>query len=288
MTETAVALGKLGIWSLEARFADPGLAAAAAAEADELGFGALWVPGGIGGDVTGDLARLLDATQRIAVASGIINIWKHEPAEIADWWQALPEASQSRLMLGLGISHGPLIGEAWAKPLAKTRSYVAELTALGLPPEHLCLAALGPKMVELSGETTAGAHPYLVNPEHTAQARAILGPDKLLAPEQGVILESDPAKAREMALVALTHYRELPNYRNNWLRLGFSEAEIAQGSDRLVDGLFAWGPIERIVERVHAHWQAGADHVCLQVITAKPMDLPAVRAAWRELAAALL
>jgi probable F420-dependent oxidoreductase len=288
MADTEVALGRLGIWSMEARFVDPGLAAEAATEVDELGYGALWVPGGIGGDITGDLDRLLAATTQIAVATGIINIWKHEPAEIADWWQALPAASQARLMLGLGISHGPLIGEAWAKPIAKTRSYVADLTALGVPAEHLCLAALGPKMVELSGATTAGAHPYLVTPEHTAQARAILGPDKLLAPEQGVILESDPAKARAMALGALTHYRNLPNYCNNWLRLGFTEADIAEGSDRLVDGLFAWGPIERIVERVHAHWQAGADHVCLQVITATPMDLTAARAAWRELAGALL
>jgi probable F420-dependent oxidoreductase len=288
IAESDVPLGKLGIWSLEARFADPALAAEAAAEVEELGFGALWVPGGIGGDITGDMDRLLAATQRMALATGIINIWKHEPVEIADWWKGLPAASQSRLMLGVGISHGPIIGEAWVKPIEKTRSYVAELTELGVPAEHLCLAALGPRMVEMSGEITAGAHPYLITPEHTAQARAILGPDKLLAPEQGVILESDPAKAREMALRALTSYRTLPNYVNSWLRLGFTEADIAEGSDRLVDGLFAWGPIERIVERVHAHWQAGADHVCLQVITAEAMDLDSARVVWRELAAALL
>jgi probable F420-dependent oxidoreductase len=288
MANANVALGKLGIWSMEARFADPGLAAEAAAELDELGYGALWVPGGFGGDITGDMDRLLAATQRIALATGIINIWKHEPAEIADWWKALPAASQSRLMLGVGISHGPVIGEAWGKPIEKTRGYVAELTALGVPAEHLCLAALGPKMVELSGQTTAGAHPYLVTPQHTAQARAILGPDKLLAPEQGVIMEGDPARARELALGALTVYRDLPNYRNSWLRLGFTEEDIAQTSDRLVDGLFAWGPMARIVERVQAHWQAGADHVCLQVITANPMDLSAARVAWRELAAAML
>ena len=287
MAHSHISLGKLGVWSMEARFADAGAAAEAAADVDELGFGALWVPGGIGGDITGDLDRLLAATQR-TVATGIINIWKHEPAEIADWWKALPAASQGRLMLGLGISHGPLIGEAWGKPIEKTRSYVEELTGLGVPAEHLCLAALGPKMLELAGETTAGAHPYLVTPEHTARARAILGPDKLLAPEQGVILESDPAKAKEMALGALTHYRQLPNYKNNWLRLGFTEEDITQGSDRLVDGLFAWGGMAKIVERVHAHWQAGADHVCVQVITAQPMDLTAARAAWREIAEALL
>jgi len=288
MANTNVALGKLGIWSMEARFADAGLAAEAAAELDELGFGALWVPGGFGGDITGDVDRLLAATRRIALATGIINIWKHEPAEIADWWKSLPMASQSRLMLGVGISHGPVIGEAWGKPIEKMWGYIAELTALGVPSEHLCVAALGPRMVELSGRTTAGAHPYLVTPEHTAQARAILGPDKLLAPEQGVILEADPARARELALGALKVYRELPNYRNSWLRLGFTEDDIAQTSDRLVDGLFAWGPMARIVERVQAHWQAGADHVCLQVITATPLDLSSARAAWRELAAALL
>lgn len=288
MANSTIALGKLGIWSMEARFADPGLAAAAVAEAEELGFGTFWVPGGIGGDITGDLDRLLAATRTIAIASGIINIWKHEPAEIADWWLALPAASQSRLMLGLGVSHVALVGDAWGKPIAKTRSYVAELTALGVPAERLCLAALGPKMLALSAETTAGAHPYLVTPEHTAQARAALGPDKLLAPEQGVILESDPAKAREMARTALARYLELPNYTNSWQRLGFTEQDIAEGSDRLVDGLFAWGPMARIVERVQAHWQAGADHVCLQVITAEPMDIAATRAAWRELAAALL
>jgi probable F420-dependent oxidoreductase len=238
--------------------------------------------------VTGDLDRLLAATDRLPLATGIINIWKHEPAEIANWWQGLAEEQRARLMLGLGISHGPLIGDSWMRPVAKTREYVTELTALGVPADHLCLAALGPKMVELARDLTAGAHPYLVTPEHTAIARSILGTHKLLAPEQGVILETDPAKAREMGLAALTQYRQLPNYTNNWLRLGFTEADIAQGSDRLVDGLFAWGGMDKIVERVQAHWDAGADHVCLQVITAAPMDLAAARAAWRELAGAML
>jgi probable F420-dependent oxidoreductase len=140
-------------------------------------------------------------------------------------------------------------------------------------------------MLELSRAKTAGAHPYLVTPEHSAMARKILGPDALLAPEQGVILESNPTRARELARQALTHYRRLPNYVNNWLRLGFSAAEIEGDSDRLIDALFAWGDAGQIAQRVQAHLTAGADHVCLQVITgAGSIDVGAARPAWRELA----
>jgi len=278
-------LGRIGIWSMELRFGDPGAIAEAAAELDELGFGAIWVPGGIGGDVAGDVNRLLAATKRATIATGIINIWKHEPTELADWWGSLPADHQSRLLLGLGISHGPLIGEGWDKPVARTRRYVEELLALGVPAGNLCLAALGPKMVALSGELTAGAHPYLVSPDHTAMARRILGPGKLLAPEQGVVLESDPAKARELAMGALTHYARLPNYRNNWLRLGISEADIEAGSDTLLDALFTRGGLDEVRARVRAHHDAGADHVCLQAITGA--GLPEARAAWRELATLL-
>ncbi len=285
---TVPAIGRIGIWSMELRFGDQGEAADAAAELDELGYGAIWFPGGVGGDVTGDFSRLLNATKRTTLATGIINIWKHEPAEIADWWNGLSADHQARALLGLGISHGPLIGESWGKPIAVTRDYVERLTAAGVPADNQCLAALGPKMVELSRDLTAGAHPYLVSPEHSAQAREILGPGKLLAPEQGVILETDPALARELAIGALTHYRELPNYRNNWLRLGFTEDEINSVSDRLIDSLFAWGSVERIVARVNEHLDAGADHVCMQVIAPQGMPIAKQREAWRTLAEALL
>ena len=281
-------IGKLGIWSMEARFGDPTLIAEAAGEIEALGYGALWVPGGIGGDITGDLDRLLDATRHITIATGIINIWKHEPAELAAWWRHQDAARRARLLLGLGISHGPLIGEAWGKPIATTRAYVAELTGLGVPAENLCLAALGPKMIELARDTTAGAHPYLVTPEHSQRARAILGTGKLLAPEQGVILEANRQKAREMALAALAHYRQLPNYRNSWLRLGITETDIDEGSDHLLDALFAIGGVDAAAERVRAHWAAGADHVCLQVVTAQPMDLAAASEGWRALARTLI
>lgn len=275
-------LGQIGIWSMELRFGDPVAIAEAAAELDDLGFGAIWVPGGIGGDVAGDVNRLLAATSRTTIATGIINIWKHTPAEIAGWWDSLSADHRSRLLLGLGISHAPLIGEGWDKPVARTRAWVEDLLGLGVPAQSLCLAALGPKMVALSGELTAGAHPYLVTPEHSRRAREILGPGPLLAPEQGVVLESDPARARELAREALTHYARLPNYRNNWLRLGFTEADCDGQSDALLDGLFAWGSLGAVRERVQHHLNAGADHVCLQAITGGGID--EARVAWRELA----
>src|SRR5579864_5539615 len=150
-------IGRFGIWSIDLRFGNRGEANEAAAELDELGYGAIWFPGGIGGDVTGDFSRLLSATKRATLATGIINIWKHEPKEIADWWHGLSEDHKARAWLGLGISHGPLIGEAWGKPIAVTRDYVEKLTALGVPADSQCLAALGPKMLELSRDLTGGA-----------------------------------------------------------------------------------------------------------------------------------
>ena len=288
-TRARARLGRIGIWSMELRFGDPGQAADAAAELDELGFGALWIPGGVGGDVLGSAGRLLSATRNAVIATGIVNIWKHDAREIGEWWRAQPDDRKQRVLLGLGVSHGPLIGEAYRKPLAAMREYLTQLSAEGLPATNLCLAALRPGMLDLARERTAGAHPYLVTPEHSAMARKALGPDALLAPEQGVVLETDPGRARELARKAIEHYRRLPNYVGSWEQLGFTEDEIAQASDRLTDALFAWGGIDRIAERVNAHFAAGADHVCLQVISAvSHPDVDAIRPAWRELAAALL
>lgn len=285
---TKVTVGRIGIWSNSLRSADLALIPEAAAELEELGFGAIWVPGGIGGDVTGDLDRLLAATSRITVATGIINLWRHDAGEIAAWWKALPSDQQSRLMLGIGVSHEALIGGDYLKasPLAVTRDYLDKLETAGVPKDSLCLAALGPKMLELARDRTAGAHPYLTTPEHTATARAILGPGKLLAPEQGVILEADPARARALARDAPSLYLRLPNYTNSWRRLGFSDDDIENVSDRLLDSLFAAGTPDRVKHRVEAHFAAGASHVCLQVIT--DGDFAAERADWRVLAANLL
>lgn len=283
------AIGKVGIWSLELRFGDKGESSEAASELDELGYGALWIPGGIDSGAPADVERLLAATRRTTIATGILNIWKHEPAELAAWFAGLPEAYQARTLLGLGVSHGPIIGESWGKPLEVVRKFLDGLDAAGMDRGRLCLAALGPKMVALSGERTAGAHPYLVTPEHTARARAILGPGELLAPEQGVILADDPAKARDLALAALENYRMLPNYRNNWLRLGFTEDEIDRADDRLIDALFAVGGVDKAAERVRAHLDAGADHVCVQVIAgARGGDFATLLPQWRRLAEALL
>lgn len=286
---TIPAIGKVGIWSLELRFGDKAQANEAAAELDELGYGALWIPGGIDSGAPQDVERLLAATRRTTIATGILNVWKHDPAELAAWFLGLGEAERARTLLGLGVSHGPIIGAQWNKPLAVMRTFLDGLDAAGMPRDSLCLAGLGPKMVALAGERTAGAHPYLVTPGHTAQARAILGPGKLLAPEQGVVLEEDPAKARELAMGALEHYAGLPNYRNNWLRLGFTEDEIDSRCDRLLDALFAVGGVDKAAERVRAHLDAGADHVCVQVIAgAQGGGFDVLRPHWRRLAEGLL
>jgi probable F420-dependent oxidoreductase len=277
---------------MELRFLpDRGAAMAAATELDELGYGAIWVPGGIDDKVLGDIDDLLDATKRTTLATGIINIWKQTPEDVAAWFKAQAPERQARTMLGLGVSHMPLIGDEWAKvkPLTQMREYIDGLDAAGIPPENVCIAALGPKMVDLSGQRTAGTHPYLVTPEHSAICREIMGPGKLIAPEQGVVLAADPDVARGAARKAVDHYRALPNYRNSWKRLGIADEEIDAMSDSFIDAIFAWGSAEKIAERVKAHHDAGADHVCLQVIpTSADGGLPAALAAWRELAAVLV
>ena len=265
-------LGRLGVWSMEMRFGDPAAIDVAAVELEELGYGALWIPGGIDDAVLGDVDRLLSKTKRIVIGTGIINIWKQEAADVAAWWKGQPAARQARVCLGIGVSHAPLIGDAWVKPIAKTRAWLDEALAAGVPGDALCVAALGPQMLALSRDKTGGAHPYLVTPDHTAAARTILGAGKLLAPEQGVVLESDPATARALARGALEHYSRLPNYTNNWKRYGFTDEDIAAVSDRLIDGLFAWGGPGEIAARVKAHHDAGADHVCIQVVSASGLD----------------
>ncbi len=264
--DRARGFGRVGIWSLEARFGDPLQAEDAAVEAEGLGYGAIWLPGGIGGDVLGDIERLMLATKTIKFATGILNIYKQDAAYVAGWWNAKPAEIKERILLGVGVSHAPVIGEAYRKPLGAMNDYLDELDAAGIAAAHRCLAALGPKMLQLSRERSAGAHPYLVSTEHTAEARQILGPDAFLAPELGVVVETDPEKARGLARAALAVYQKLPNYANNWRRLGFSEEDISSGSDRLVDNLFAWGTVEQIAARVQEFLDAGADHVCLQVL----------------------
>jgi len=282
---TAAGLGRIGIWSAAVRYSPAAAGIAAAVELEELGFPTLWIPGGADSGVLAALDQLLDATTSIRFATGILNIWKHEPAEVVAWWRGQSPERQSRLLLGLGVSHGPLIGEAYQRPLAKMRAFLDGLDAAGMPRKHLCLAALGPRMLELAAARTAGAHPYLVSPRHTAFARQALGPDALLAPEQGVILETDPVKAREMARQTVKLYAAMPNYYNNWRRDGFSDVEIDGLSDRFIDSVMAWGDLDAIAARVAEHFAAGANHVCLQVIRGGlGRDVAEERPGWRELA----
>lgn len=285
---TFAPLGRIGIWSSELRYGELDAQLSAAAELEALGFGTLWFPGGLGGDVLSRTTALLGATRRCTIATGIINIWRNGAKEVGAWWRSQPPSLQERLMLGLGVSHGPAIAE-YRRPLEAMSRYLDALDAEGVPVERRCIAALGPKMLDLARQRSAGAHPYLATPPHTAAARARLGPGALLAPEQGVILESDPQKARAMARAALAMYLTLPNYVNNWRRLGFTEEDVRGPSDRLIDEIMAWGSIDTIRARTAAHLAAGADHVCLQVVRgASRADLSPPLHEWRELAAALL
>ncbi|WP_028062396.1 LLM class F420-dependent oxidoreductase [Solirubrobacter soli] len=269
--------GRVGVWSRELRFSrDRGDARDAAAELEELGYGALWIPD-VGGDVFGACQELLAATRSIRLLTGILNIWMHDARAVAAGSARLGE----RFTLGLGASHDAVVGERYARPLSAMRAYLDELDALGA--HTRLLAALGPKMLELSRDRAAGAHPYLVTVEHTRTAREILGPGRVLGVEQGVVLASDRGPAR--AHVAA--YLELPNYVANLRRLGFGDADFADGgSDALVDALVAWGDEEAIAARVRAQLDAGADHVCIQVIDAVD-DMPP-REAWRRLAPAVI
>ena len=288
MTQDATLAGT-GVWAHELRYGDPAEIADLAAELECLGFSALWVPD-VGGDLFDSLDTLLAATSSVVIATGILNVWMHTPAETGDWRAGLDEADQQRLLLGIGISHAALIdpqpGMSWERPLATMRTYLDGLDAAGVPSAGRCLAALGPKMLELARDRSAGAHPYLVTPEHTALARETIGADSLLAVEQGVVFDTDPETAREVARNALSVYSSLPNYTNNWKRLGFTDDDVSSLSDRLVDALVAWGDVDALVARVQAHRDAGADHVCVQLLAAP--GAPVDRDAWRRLAPALV
>jgi probable F420-dependent oxidoreductase len=275
-------LSGIGVWSAELAFHDPDATADAAAELEALGYSAVWIPDGFDRAFAA-LDRLVDVTATITVASGILSVWQHDAAEVLAWWYAQSDERRRRLLLGLGVSHRPLVGEQWGRPLTVMTDYLDALDERGLPADRRCLAALGPKMLELARDRSAGAHPYLVAPEHTERARQVVG-DGLLAVEQGVVLESDPARARSIARPNIDGYCGLPNYVRNWKRLGFTDEDVDTRSDQLVDALIAWGGRDAIFDRIDAHRAAGADHVCIQVLN-EP-GAPMNRAAWRELAPA--
>jgi probable F420-dependent oxidoreductase len=275
-------MGEIGIWNRGLRDEDPRAAGEirdAVAELEELGYDAIWLGGSPG---VRDVVPLLEATERVVVATGILNIWEHDPAEVAAQRAAVEAGHPGRFLLGLGAGHAGLV-RGYRRPYSAMVEFLDALDAAGCGDDGRVLAALGPRMLALSRDRAAGAHPYLITPEHTAAAREILGTGPLLAPEVKVILDTDPDRARATARAHFAPYGRLPNYTNSLMRLGFTADDVRDGgSDRLIDATFAWGGMDAIRKRVAAHQEAGADQVVLQVVTAGPTALP--RAAWRDLA----
>jgi probable F420-dependent oxidoreductase len=288
-------LGRVGVWS----FAFDAIPAAAvrqvAVDIERLGYSALWVPeGGTSREIFAHLSLLLSATERITACSGIANVTARHPEAMAGGARTLADAFGERVVLGIGIGHQYTAGrrgQEWADPVGRMEAYLDAMDAARMGPSpqipvRRLLAALGPRMLAVAAERALGAHTYFVPVEHTVRARALLGPEPVLAVEQTVIVSGDPAVARGIARPWAADYLELPNYANNWRRLGFGDDLGDGGSDRLIDAAFAWGDVSSVAGRVREHLDAGADHVCVQVISGRDDDvsLPALR----ELAGALL
>lgn len=256
-------LGRFGVWTFGAPTPEQ------AAEIETLGYGAVWS----GGSPAGDLAfvePLLAATEKLQVATGIVNVWTAPAAQVAESYHRIAAAYPGRFVLGVGIGH-PEHTKEYRKPYDVLVEYLDELDAAGVPVARRVVAALGPKVLRLAADRSAGAHPYLTTPEHTAEARALIGPDAFLAPEHKVVLTDGSAEAAEEARAigrqTVDFYLNLSNYLNNWRRLGFSEDDIAKpGSDALIDAVVAHGTPDAIAARLTEHLDASADHVTIQVL----------------------
>ena len=264
---------------------------------EALGFGAVWIPEAVGRDPLVHAGMLLAASRSLVVATGIASIYARDAQAMAAGQLTLDEAHPGRFVLGLGVSHQPMVedirGPHYGPPLTAMRTYLDGMAGamyFAAQPSvagRTVLAALGPKMLALAADKTQGAHPYFVPPEHTAIARDALGADAWLAPEQAVVLETDPAEARRLAREHMGTYLGLANYVNNLKRLGFTDDDVADGgSDRLVDAIVAWGDLDQVAARVRAHHDAGADHVAVQVVAAA--DHGPLNDLWRRLAPALV
>jgi len=297
MTTLAEKLGPIGIWTFQLDLQPTPLAQEGARLIEELGFGALWIPEAVGREAFTASGVLLAGTTDLTVATGIASIWARDPMAASGAHKTLSEAYPGRFLLGLGVSHAPMVdnvrGHHYDKPYSAMRSYLDAMDAslfMASPPverPRRVLAALRPRMLELAATRADGAHPYFVPPEHTAVARAALGDGPFLAVEQAVVFETDPIVAREVARTHTRIYTGLPNYSGNLARFGFVEEDfVGAGSDRLVDAIVAWGTIDTIAARVRAHLDAGADHVCIQVVTNDVTELPVEH--WRSLAHELL
>jgi probable F420-dependent oxidoreductase len=270
----AAILGKLGVWTWLDMMSTP-QAAEFAAEVEGLGYSALWTPEAVGRDPFALISRLSASTTKLVFATGIANIYARDPMSLNAIKHTVGEITGGRFVLGLGVSHIPLVvnvrGHAYGKPVTTMRNYLDAMDkslyagpkAPAEPP--IVLAALRQNMLKLCAERASGAHPYNVTPEHTRRARAILGAGPTLAPEQMVLRETNPVKAREVARKNLATYLPLPNYYENWRWLGFQDADWqGGGSDRLIDAIVCWGGEDKIRAHIQAHFDAGADHVCIQ------------------------
>lgn len=290
-------IGRIGIWTFTLDLVPSAQSVEHVDELDELGFGAVWVPEAVGREAFTSAALLLRGGTDIVVATGIASVWARDPMAAGAAHRTLTEAYPERFLLGLGVSHQPMVEgirrHDYSKPYSKMVEYLDGMdrtlfmAAAPTTQPRRVLAALGPKMLDLARERTDGAHPYFVPPEHTAIAREALGEGPLLAVEQAVVFETDPTRAREIARTHTGIYTGLPNYANNLRRLdpSLEESDFAEaGSDRLVDSIVAWGSDDAIAARIQAHLDAGADHVCVQVIT-EGVDVPVAQ--WRRLAALL-
>jgi probable F420-dependent oxidoreductase len=259
--------GPFGIW---ARRTD--LDGALAAKLEEFGFGAVWIGGSPGGDLA-LVSELLDATTTLTVATGIINIWSDDATTIAESYHRIEAAHPGRFIVGIGVGHPEAIGRDYSHPYQAMEQYLDELDAFNVPQDQIVLAALGPKVLKLAADRSAGAHPYLTTPEHTRQAREIIGSTSGLYPEQRVVLEADPAAARAIGRPSTKPYLGLVNYLNNLRRLGFTDADFADGgSDALIDALVGWGTDQQVAARLQAHLDAGATHVAAQLLAPAGAD----------------
>jgi probable F420-dependent oxidoreductase len=273
-------LGKVGVWSGQLGVMPAVEVRKTVPEIEALGLRALWFPESVTKEAFSQAAILLTASREMAVATGIANVWARDTTAMANGARTLAEAFPDRFLLGIGVSHAPSAarrGHDYRRPLTVMRDYLTGMDGAayaGPQPASeapVVLAALGPKMLDLAAQRTAGAHPYFVPVDHTEFARRVLGPGPLLAPEQAVVVTDDAREARAIARVHACHYLALDNYRNNLLRLGWSDEDVAgDGSDELIDGVVAWGSIDDIQARVAAHLEAGADHVCVQVLNGLP------------------
>lgn len=269
-------LSRTGVWFFTDAMTSS-QAADFAKRIEQLGYSALWLPETVGRNPFAHASWLLANTSSLIVATGIANIYHREPGVTVAAQNTLAEQSDNRFLLGLGVSHKPMVegvrGLQYGKPVATMRTYLEQMAASpysAIPPSTkppTVIAALGPKMLELAKDRTDGAHPYFTSPRHTQEARGILGPDALLCVEQKVILDTNATTAREAARRAAGMYQGLPNYRNNWIRMGLTEDDInIPGSDRFIDETFVWGDVDAIKQRIQEHYDAGATHVCVQPV----------------------